>query len=288
MYVQGLPESRASEALSDHAKRLGIKGRAYQKAKGQLKEAGYVHEWRWQGPGGLWMTDQLFSNVPLTDEEARALRAANAQAKPTDRPRAGGQAGTRPVGASQPEVVEEREENNPHPPTEAPAAAEAPATEAAGSVAATDPEVVQAERVLLSLRHANPQLHLGVREARSLSETAADWLRRGVKAAELRQALVNGLPAEGVRSAYGFVRHRLVHKLPEAPAPIAPVATVRPHVTCEGDGPEHVFRPRADETLCGPCARQAAEEAHFAKYPPRQQPWRERVATILEAGAAAP
>lgn len=292
MYVQGLPESRASEALSDHAKRIGIKGRAYQKAKSQLKEAGYVHEWRWQGQGGLWMTDQLFSNVPLTDEEARKLRKAKAQAEPADRSPASGQGGTRPVGVSQPEVVEEREENDPHPPTEAPAAeapaAEPPAVEAAGPVAAADPDVAQAERVLLSLRHANPQLHLGVREARSLSETAADWLRRGVKAADLRQALVNGLPAEGVRSAYGFVRHRLVHKLPEAPAPVAPVAKVRPHVTCEGDGPEHVFRPRADETLCGPCARQAAEEAHFAKYPPRQQSWRERVAAVLEAGAATP
>ncbi|MEU2022573.1 hypothetical protein ABZ565_10445 [Streptomyces sp. NPDC016469] len=286
MYVQGLPESCASEALSDHAKRIGIKGRAYQKAKSQLKEAGYVHEWRWQGEGGLWMTDQLFSNVPLTDDEARELRRAKAQAKPTDRPRAGGQAGTRPVGAPQPEVEEEREENNPHPPTEAPAA-EAPAVESAEPVAATDPDVAQAERVLLSLRHTNPQLHLGVREARSLSEMAADWLRRGVKAADLRQALVHGLPAEGVRSAYGFVRHRLVHKLPEAPAPVAPVATVRPHVTCEGDGPEHVFRPRADETLCGPCARQAAEEKHFAKWPQRQQPWRERVTAILQAGAAA-
>ncbi|MGQ4487088.1 hypothetical protein ACN6LM_004113 [Streptomyces sp. SAS_281] len=287
MYVQGLPESRASEALSDHAKRIGIKGRAYQKAKSQLKEAGYVHEWRWQGQGGLWMTDQLFSNVPLTDEEARTLRTANAQAEPTDRSRAGGQAGTRSVGSSQPEVEEEHEENNPHPPTEAPAA-EAAAVAVAGPVAATDPEVAQAERVLLSLRHTSPQLHLGVREARSLSETAADWLRRGVKAADLRQALVNTLPAEGVRSAYGFVRHRLVHKLPEAPAPVAPVATVRPHVTCEGDGPEHVFRPRADETLCGPCARQAAEEAHFAKWPQRQGPWRERVAAILQAEAAAP
>ncbi|TRV74309.1 hypothetical protein FKN01_24985 [Streptomyces sp. 130] len=300
MYVQGLPDYYASEALSDHAKRIGIKGRAYQKAKGQLKEAGYVHEWRWQGQGGLWMTDQLFSNVPLTDDEARELRKAKAQAKPADRSPAGGQGGTRPVGASQPEVVEEREENNPHPPTEAPAA-EAPAAEppvaeaagpsaAAGPVAETGPEAAQAERVLLSLRHASPQLRLGVREARSLSEAAAEWLRRGVKAADLRHALVDSLPAEGVRSAYGFVRHRLVQKLPEAPAyepPVAPVATVRPPVTCEGDGPEHVFRPTADETLCGPCGRQAAEEAHFAKYPPRRQPWRERVATILEADAAA-
>ncbi|WTI75817.1 hypothetical protein OG242_18130 [Streptomyces sp. NBC_00727] len=292
MYVQGLPESRANEALSDHAKRIGIKGRAYQRAKSQLKEAGYVHEWRWQGQGGLWMTDQLFSNVPLTDEEARGLRGAKAQAEPADRSPAVGQAGTRSVGASQPEVEEEREKNTPHPPTEVPAA------DAAESVAATDPEVVQAERVLLSLRHATPQLHLGVREARGLSEMAADWLRRGVKAAELRTALVSGLPADGVRSAFGFVRHRLVRKLPEPLEPAPPVAPVRPPVRCEGDGPEHVFRPRADETLCRPCAQRAAEEAHYAKWPlyapdpdsEFQEPvrWRERFKEVLAEDAARP
>ncbi len=56
VYVQGLPESRAGEALSDHAKKLGIKGRAYQKAKGQLRDAGFVHEWRRQ-VGGRAMGD---------------------------------------------------------------------------------------------------------------------------------------------------------------------------------------------------------------------------------------
>ena len=288
MYVQGLPESRTGEALSDHAKKLGIKGRAYQKAKGQLKEAGFVHEWRRQVGGGLWVTDQLFSNAPLTDEEARRLRDAKAQVEPGDRYPVDGRASTRSVGASQPEA-EEREKNSPHPPSEAPAA------ETAEPVTASAPEVVEAEGVLLSLRHANPQLHLGVREARGLSEMAADWLRRGVKAAELRAALVSGLPADGVRSAFGFVRHRLVQKLPEPPAPVAPVVEVRPPVTCEGDGPEHVFRPRADETMCGPCSREAAEEAHFVKWPPREPeayveepealPWRERVAAILAKDA---
>ncbi|NED14157.1 hypothetical protein, partial [Streptomyces sp. SID9124] len=290
MYVQGLPESRTGEALSDHAKKLGIKGRAYQKAKGQLKDAGFVHEWRRQGAGGLWVTDQLFSNAPLTDEEARRLRDANAEAEPGDRYPVDGRASTRSVGVSQPEA-EEREKNSPHPPSEAPE-----------PVAASAPEVREAEGVLLSLRHVSPQLHLGVREARGLSEMAADWLRRGVKAAELRTALVTGLPADGVRSAFGFVRHRLVQKLPEPPAY---VPEVRPCVACAGDGPEHVFRPRADETLCRPCAQRAAEKAHFAKWPPRtpapdgtapdgtapesaapdgapeRVPWRERVAAVL-------
>ncbi|THA72694.1 hypothetical protein E6P78_00625 [Streptomyces sp. A0958] len=289
-YVQGLPERRTGMALSDHAKRLGIKGRAYQKAKGQLKECGFVHEWRRQGEGGLWTTDQLFSNVPLTDHEARWLRDANGQGTPGDQYPAVGDPGIRPVGGYQPEV-EEREKNFSHPPSEAPAA------EPAGPAAPDpdpdpDPEVVEAERVLLSLRHASPQLHLGVREARTLSGAAADWLRRGVKAAELRLALVSELPADGVRSAFGFVRHRLVQKLPEEPA-YAPA--VRPHVPCEGGGPEHVFRPRADETVCPTCARAEAWEAHEAKWPrarqgedfeePDRLPWRERFAAVLEKDA---
>ncbi|WP_330240066.1 hypothetical protein [Streptomyces sp. NBC_00525] len=298
-YVQGLPQSGLTGmALSDHAKKLGIKGRAYQKAKGQLKDVGFVHEWRRQGEGGLWVTDQLFSNVPLSDDDARRLRDANAQAEPSDRTPAGGQPRTRSVGGYPPEVEEEREKNSPHPPSKAeapepPRRPERPQRPPAkGPAAPVEPEVIAAERVLLSLRHVNPQLHLGVREARGLAESAADWLRRGVKAAELRLALVSELPADGVRSAVGFLRHRLVHKLPEEPA-YAP--EVRPCVPCEGEGPEHVFRPHADETLCGPCAQKAAWEKHNAKWAPAradenaedaEEPerlsWRERVAAVLE------
>ncbi|MET7339883.1 hypothetical protein ACIOEZ_01030 [Streptomyces sp. NPDC087866] len=298
LYVQGLPERRTGEALSDHAKKLGIKGRAYQKAKGQLKEAGFVHEWRRQGERGLWVTDQLFSNVPLTDEEARRCREAETRAVPGERLPAVGDPGSRPVGGHPP-AVEDCGENYPHPPSEAPASAPArpEPEEPADELAPPDAEVAVAESVLASLRHASPQLHLGVREARSLAGAAADWLRRGVKAAELRLALVSELPADGVRSAYGFVRHRLVQKLPEVPVPAAPVVAPRQPVPCEGDGPEHVFRPRADQTVCGPCARRTAEEAHFAKWPPRgpaegpgapeRVPWRERVEAIRAQGAEA-
>ncbi|WNI23238.1 hypothetical protein [Streptomyces sp. ITFR-16] len=294
-YVQGLPEKRASKALSDHAKALGITGRAYQRAKAQLKENGFVHEWRRQGEGGLWVTDQLFSNVGLTDEEARRIRDAGRGRgdQPSERSPTVGRPGGRSAGGYEPEV-EEREKNSSHPPSEPPAA-EPPAEPSAEPVP-PDPEVAEAERVLLSLRHASPQLHLGVREARSLSGAAADWLRRGVKAAELRLALVSELPAEGVRSAVGFVRHRLVQKLPEEPAPVARAPEVRPYVPCEGEGPEHVFRPRADETVCRSCAQGAAEAAHWAKWPRSRPgdgfeeerdplPWRERVAAILEQDA---
>ncbi|MGN5635934.1 hypothetical protein [Streptomyces sp. AC154] len=326
-YVQGLPPERAERALSDHAKWIGIKGRAYQKAKAQLKEDGFVHEWRRQNDGGLWVTDQLVSNVSLSDEEARRFRDARAespQVGPSSHYPTVGCPGTRSAGGYLP-VDEEREKNSTHPPSKAvPDSIESvesePASEpvrepvreavsepdAEAAVPARDAEVIEAERVLLSLRHANPQLHLGVREARGLAEAAADWLRRGVKAAELRLALVSELPAGGVRSAVGFLRYRLLQKLPEpvcaqasqAAASVSVPSPARPPVPCEGARVEHMFRPKGDETVCPPCAQEVAWRAHAAKWPayepvqdedfeaPEPLPWRERVAAVLAQDAS--
>ncbi|MET7645630.1 hypothetical protein ABZS83_18705 [Streptomyces sp. NPDC005426] len=307
-YVQGLPESRADKALSEHAKKLGITGRAYQKAKGQLKTNGFVHEWRRQGDGGLWVTDQLLSNVPLTDDEARRIRWAGVgapQVRPSEQSPTVGHPGVRSAGGQLP-VVEEHEKNSSHPPSEeaAPAAGlteEAPpAAPRVTDPPAADPQAAEAERVLLSLRHAHPRLHLGVREARGLADVAAEWLRRGVRGTDLRLALVSELPADGVRSAVGFLRHRLVQKLPEPVRPQEPVPApppVLPPVVCEGPGREHLFRPRGEESVCGPCAREAAMRAHWVKWPlarpdddgeePEPLPWRERVAALQAADAAA-
>ncbi|MFG2408264.1 hypothetical protein ACGFR8_28765 [Streptomyces brevispora] len=302
-YVQGLPPGRTDKALSEHAKRIGITGRAYQKAKEQLKDKGFVHEWRRQRDGGLWVTDQLVSNVSLSAREARRLREPgpeSPQVGPSSHSPTVGHPGTRSAGGQLP-VDEEREKNSSHPPSEEPAeeSAEKSAGKSAEELAEiADPQVAEAERVLLSLRHAHPQLHLGVREARGLAEAAADWLRRGVKAAELRLALVSELPSDGVRSAVGFLRYRLVQKLPEpvcaeAAGPALVPSPARPPVPCEGSGREHMFRPKGDETVCPPCAQEAAWRAHSAKWPvyapdrgedfeaPEPLPWRERVAAVL-------
>lgn len=315
-YVQGLPPEQAERALSDHAKRIGITGRAYQKAKAQLRKDGFVHEWRRQNDGGLWVTDQLVSNVSLSDEDARGFRDARTespQVGPSSHYPTVGYPGTRSAGGYLP-VDEEREKNSTHPPSKAvPDSIESvesepvsePASEPDTEAAAPerDAEVVEAERVLLSLRHANPQLHLGVREARGLAESAADWLRRGVKAAELRLALVSELPAGGVRSAVGFLRYRLLQKLPEpvgaqASAAVSVPSPARPPIPCEGSRSEHMFRPKGDETVCVPCAQQAAWRAHVAKWPvyesgraedfeaPEPLPWRERVAAVLAQDAS--
>jgi hypothetical protein len=153
-----------------------------------------------------------------------------------------------------------------------------------GPPPAPAPELAEAEGVLLSLRHANRDLLLGVREARLLADAAAEWLRRGVSAPDLRRALTTGLPADGIRSAVGFLRHRLIQKLPAARRQVTPTpppeqaatAARRGLVTCPGPGTEHVFRPRNDETHCLRCRTAAAFEATLQLQPLSEQ-WRTRV-----------
>ncbi|MFF5898097.1 hypothetical protein ACFY8O_19475 [Streptomyces argenteolus] len=312
LYVQGLPEDRRAVALSEHARALGITGRAYQKAKELLVTHGYLYEWRQQGGRGFWTTEQLLANVALGPEEARRLRdggPAPVAVSPGERNPTVGQPEGRVAGRYTP-VDEEPGKNSSHPPTEpAPQVAELPARE---------PEDDEAERVLLSLRHAHRSLHLGVAEARKLVKLAVVWLRRGVTAAEMRRVLVSDLPVSGVRSAVGFLRHRLVQKLPEDPAPLperpGPARPTPALTVCTGPGEEHLFRPEPGahgedaETRCGPCRREAAwaawaetrsaqlatEAAALADEdsdPYAHTPWREKFAAVeaaKDAGTAVP
>ncbi|MFJ1590140.1 hypothetical protein ACIOD0_07815 [Kitasatospora albolonga] len=210
-YVQGLPEERNGLALSELAREVGIKGRKFQTAKDQLVMNGFVHERKVCGERGRWATLQVFSNVPLSEAEVVALwRDAGAVpgTSPSARFPTVGEPGSRTVGHQLP-VGEERGEDHSHPPTEGP-----------GSESDVEPasaEVLEAERVLLSLRHSHRSLHLGVAEARGLVSQAVEWLRRGVSGGELRRVLTSDLPEGGVRSAVGFLRYRLERKMPEAP-----------------------------------------------------------------------
>ncbi|MEV6259482.1 hypothetical protein AB0M42_01755 [Streptomyces sp. NPDC051784] len=262
LYVQGLPDDRRDVALSEHARTLGITGRAYQKAKKLLVTCGYLHEWRRQGGRGFWTTEQLLSNVPLTPEQATGARAGKSATSPEapivspgERYPTVGEPGSRDIGGQKPEE-EERGKNTPHPPTETHA-------EETG-LEPSEAESAEAERVLLSLRHTHRSLRLGVPEARKLVKLAVVWLRRGVTAAEMRRVLTGDLPGKGVRSAVGFLRHRLLAKMPEEPAPVPPpvqAPPVPPLRSCTAPGDEHLFRPlpgEEDETLCGPCRLDAA------------------------------
>ncbi|WP_326678599.1 hypothetical protein [Streptomyces sp. NBC_01237] len=330
LYVQGLPEDQNHLPLSEHARKLGIKGRAFQRAKEQLVSHGFVHERRVSGEQGRWLTHQLCSNVPLSGGDALAVwreAGVDSGAPPSTHSPTVGRPTPRTVGRQLP-VDEEREKSTSHPPTEAadtesdgqvsppeePEAREV--AEAEALQAAEAPEVAEAEAVLLSLRHSHRDLHLGVSEARALVAHAVEWLRRGISGGELRRVLTSDLPPGGVRSAGGFLRHRLVQKMPEGKrrGPVAPVGAGRPAgvspsaghgcpvevpssaadgcpaevspsakavrpdvspsrpvvpryvpplVTCEGPGPEHVFRAMAGETECPEC-QQAAAWAHWA------------------------
>ncbi|MFE4329203.1 hypothetical protein ACFRQM_07025 [Streptomyces sp. NPDC056831] len=293
VYVQGLPEDATDKPLSELARKLGIKGRAYQKAKQQLVEHGYVHEWRSQGSGGRWITEQLVANNPLTSEQAEHLRGAVPAAPPlpsTQFPTVG-EPTARSAGGYEP-VEDHSDKTTPHPPSEA-EPTPAPSPEPAPPAPTPDPtQLACAERVLLSLRHTRRELHLGVREARVLAMEAVKWLERGLSESDLRQALLAERPQDGVRSAVGFLRYRLIQKLPEPQAPLPPYepAPVRELLECEGPGEKHVFRPLADETECAPCRRSTAHATFHGALAsePDRIPWRERIARINGTSAALP
>ncbi|MFC9591205.1 hypothetical protein ACFTUC_15640 [Streptomyces sp. NPDC056944] len=293
IYVQGLPETASAKPLGEHATDLGMRPRAYHRAKECLVACGFLHEWKFQSGRGYWMTTQLLSNVTLTSEEAVAARDG---IPPESRDVGGPTAGNREprrTGTQLPVEEDRGSKTSPHPPTEEPAPkpeADELAPEADREAA---PEVVRAESVLLSLWHRNRDLRLGEEEARGLAEVAAEWLRRGVSAADLRHALTAHLPRDGVRSAVGFLRHRLKVKLPAPllpPEPEESPAETARHglVACEGPGAEHVFRPVGDETQCGGCRRELARQAAgFRPKEPTERPsWRTRVEEVLAEGAA--
>ncbi|MEU7511888.1 hypothetical protein AB0B13_07735 [Streptomyces sp. NPDC042898] len=267
LVVQSLPEKDRYDALGAYAEALGLTPRQYRNARKDLIANGYLHEWKWQNDRGRWVTDQLTSNVTLTSDEAIALRDGGPPAEPpSERDPMVGSLGTRKVRTYKP-VEEDCGKTPPHPPSQADSERD-PDPNPEG-----DLELLQAERLLLSLRHSHRDLLLGVREARGLAEQAAEWLRRGIPAADLCRALTAYLPSNGVRSAVGFLRHRLTEKMPPPPPPAdtpdtAPEPPTRPAplIACEGPGDLHVFRPTAGETHCGPCRREAAWEDHERRH----------------------
>ncbi|MCX4534867.1 hypothetical protein [Streptomyces sp. NBC_01669] len=282
LYIQGLPEETTCKPLSELARKLGIKGRAYQKAKEQLVAHGYVHEWRSQGGRGRWVTEQLVANTPLTSEQAGHLREAVPPTTPppsTQFPTVG-EPTARRAGGYQP-VEDHSDKTTPHPPSEAEPTTDPDPGPTAGS-AAESLQLARAERVLLSLRHTRRELHLGMREARALAVEAVKWLERGLSESDLRQALLAERPEGGVRSAVGFLRYRLIQKLPEGPTPLPQLPSAATMVVCSSPGEEHVFRPLGEETECPPC-RQSTAYATFYGAPapePARIPWRERFAKI--------
>ena len=70
---------------------------------------------------------------------------------------------------------------------------------------------------LARLGRVDARLTLSATECGALEEQAAEWFARGAGEARLVQAVASGLPGEGVAHPYGFVRARLLGKLPPEP-----------------------------------------------------------------------
>ncbi|MEV6142322.1 hypothetical protein [Streptomyces sp. NPDC051992] len=324
LYVQGLPGDATCKPLSELANKVGIKGRAYQKAKGQLVEHGYVHERRSQAEGGRWLTDQLVANTPLTGEQAlRLLRPpapSVAAAPPSTQFPTVGEPTPRVAGGYEP-VEDHCDKTTPHPPTEpepapgsaprpapgsAPHRAPAPAPEPPQQTStppsrtptpppqaptanpqaftANPAQLARAERVLLSLRHTRRELRLGVAEARDLAVEAAEWFERGASEADLRHALLAERPQEGIRSAVGFLRYRLHRKLPEPPVQHQPCERPPLPELVECSGPGE---PHLFRPMFGESECPSCRRA-AAEAEPEPLPWRERIALINGTPAVSP
>ncbi|MGH3309531.1 MAG: hypothetical protein ACRDP3_02935 [Streptomyces sp.] len=236
-----LPEG-AHEPLSRTAERAGIKKTAFQNAKRQLSDEGFLHEWRAQNTHGHWTTTQLVSNVPLTVAQAMALREGRdrstrqpRQARPAEPPTAARPTAGQPTGRSaDPQPQEETQEKNSHPPT-------APG---------------EAERLLLSLREDDPRLAMSARTARRWAPLAEPWLTLGLPREQVVRTLTQGLT--DARSPLGALHWRLQHALP-TPSPLTTPTAPPPRVArmreCEGSHLQpRLFLPSADETRCPDCS----------------------------------
>ncbi|GAA0392204.1 hypothetical protein [Streptomyces luteireticuli] len=249
LFLLSLPDTERL-SFSEAAARAGIRNAAFQRAKSQLKEEGYAHEWRSQGPDGRWMTTQLVANQPLSAEQARAIR--DGQATPTTVKPAVGEPSPRPVGR--------------HPKTNTVKNTSPPPVPPTPRELIPDDLVEHAALVLASVSHTERKLRLTGRELKELAPLAADWLLRGATGRDLREELRNGLP-DPVHHAASLIRDRLTRKLPEAPPirarrPTPPRPRVAQMRECQGDHTQPLlFRPMGDEALCGGCRTERAAEA---------------------------
>ncbi|MEV5507351.1 hypothetical protein [Streptomyces orinoci] len=125
-------------------------------------------------------------------------------------------------------------------------------------------------QILAAVSHSVRQLRLNGRDIQTLAPLAGEWLLRGAGADDLREALVNGLP-QPVHCPAALLRDRLVRKRPEIPRqrvaagpPLAP--RVAGMVECRGRHIQpRLFRPEADEVLCGECREEDGQAAAHAE-----------------------
>ncbi|MEU6945861.1 hypothetical protein ABZ957_11620 [Streptomyces sp. NPDC046316] len=232
-----LPDG-VNEPLSRTAERAGIRKVAFLRAKGQLKAAGYLHEWREQGAGGRWATRQLVSNVPLSPAEASAVRSGS----PTDTRPAAGEPTGRAVGRH-PEGTSGENTSTPPPP-------EAPEV----------PAPPEARRLVDELPALDPRLRVPRAMLPELTGLTARWLEAGHMAESVRDAIARCLPGRGspIHRPGGLLRYILREVPPVAPPPPPPRVTGLRECESGLHVQPYLFRPLADEDHCGGCRRPSA------------------------------
>ncbi|MEU2975856.1 hypothetical protein ABZ678_02260 [Streptomyces hirsutus] len=275
-----LPQG-AHESLSRTAERARIGGSAFTRAKRQLKDEGFVHERRVQGPGGLWATQQLVSSTPLTAAEAAKLLAGmpvgpagatttervSPQLAPGARIPAVGEPTTPPTdGHPKKDPGENTSHRPPEPPGPEPdpepeaETATAPAATEPRPEATTAPPLIEEARALVSAYpYLSPALHHIPRAMHTeLTDLTARWLAAGHPPAAVRLHILRGLPDDGspVHRPGGLLRYLLrdVPRVPPVPtgAGSAPEAAPPPG----GASLEQPFEPRLSARLAG--ARECA------------------------------
>lgn len=238
-----LPQGE-DEALSVTAQKAGIRRAGFNRAKRELKDEGYLHEWRVQGSQGRWCTLQLISNVPLSPEQATAVRGGDIRRGRAD------DSGTPPID-QQPAIGGPAGRDVGGPPNQTP-----PVNTPQPSAPAA--EVPDARRLIQELPSLDPRLRVPRGMLPQLTDLAGQWLALGHTPDGVRDEIRRNLPPV-IHKPGGLVRHLLSD--PPPPRPERPqVAALR---ECAGPHPQPlVFRPVAGEDRCGSCRQDSA--AHQA------------------------
>ncbi|MBC9717104.1 hypothetical protein H9Y04_31690 [Streptomyces sp. TRM66268-LWL] len=233
-FIDRLPEGAAMDAKS-LAKTSPLYGQqAVRGALNELSRAGHLRRVRRlsrsEDGGFRWVSRTLWSRTAQDDEwwtrylgadERRQTADAATDAISTGSPSPDVDAATAPA------------------PRQAPVPAKPPSSDRSTAYAA-----------LAQLGEITPKLALSAADCATLADLAAQWLERGATVPHLTQALTADLP-EYVQAPRGFVRHRLLEKVPPKPSAAEPRShhTIMECTKCGIPG-----RPEAlPEGLCGTC-----------------------------------
>lgn len=209
----------------------------------ELQAAGYVICTRVQNQRGHWSTNVVVFDLP------QLVGAPETESPKHGRPKLR-LAGINPFG-------ERNQEKNPP----APQTSEVPAEsghvtdehqgegEDAPQIQEENQELGRAAALLGRLDTAAPSLELSPSDVMELAPLAAQWLQRGVSELQLRNELVEGLPAK-IKSPRRLLADRLTRKMPSAPVKVEPLAE------CADCGS---YLPRGQKAgICSKCAGVAA------------------------------